>query len=210
MATFFRQMDVFEKRLKRNIMIEKYDERMQLFADLRAWLPKGGLVKKPQHKYILENLDMDNEFLSAYTGISVAGIKVFKSRLSKTLKELFGDDFCESICGSVKEYKYAQKIFDIVSEGVRAEDIIDATLVVRIRANMEEGLNMQYNITDCADEIRLLKKYSIQNIMSDYAECDIDKLCFLLRVLEGSGNVSISDRANLINKISPADLEGED
>lgn len=210
MATFFRQMEMYENRLKRNIMIDKYDERMQLFSDLKSWIPKGGLVKKPQHKYILENLNMDNEYLSAYTGISVSGIKVFKSRISKTLKGLFGDDFCESICGSVKEYRYAQKIFDIVTGGIKAENIIDATLIVRIRASMEEGLDMQYDIKDCMDEIRLLKKYSIQNIMSDYTDCDIDKLCFLLRVLEGSNNTPISVRANLINKIAPADLDEEE
>lgn len=210
MATFFRQIEVFEKRLERNITIEKYDERMKLFSDLKAWLPKGGLVKKPQHKYILENLDMDNEFLSAHTGISVAGIKVFKSRLSKTLKDLFGDDFCESICGSVKEYKYAQKIFDIVSDSIRAEDIIDSTLVVKIRANMYDGFAMQYDMKDCVNEIKLLKKYSLQNIMADYMNCDIDKLCFLLRVLEGSNNVPIADRANLINKVAPVDLEEDE
>lgn len=206
MVTFFRRLNRAERIIRADTDNPLYEERIDLLDRVNKYILSCNFIKKPQHKFVIQNSDAEVSYLIKETGMSKSGIMSFRQRASKQLTDQFGVEFCDYLIGDKSQLELAQTIFFIIENNLKAEDIVNSSLVSNIRKR-DDGYKNVFDVKDCVNEIKLLIKYSNQQMLADIMECDIDKLVFLVQAIEGTEGISLSDRANLINKIAPSSLE---
>lgn len=206
MVTFFRRLNRAERIIRADTDNPLYEERVDLLDRVNKYILSCNFIKKPQHKFVIQNSDAEVSYLIKETGMSKSGIMSFRQRASKQLTDQFGVEFFDYLIGDKSQLELAQTIFFIIENNLKAEDIVNSSLISNIRKR-DDGYKNVFDVKDCVNEIKLLIKYSNQQMLADIMECDIDKLVFLVQAIEGTEGISLSDRANLINKIAPSSLE---
>lgn len=139
-------------------------------------------------------------YIAAKLEINESTVRVHRREISNELFRLFGEDFLVLLADYSNNIDEVEKRADIVRNfNVHASDLI-ALEILEI-ANSYEFETVEFNLSDCQDEIRFLKTHSRKNIREGLKNLDINKLHYLISILNNSDGTP-SDRYALLSIMS--------
>lgn len=139
-------------------------------------------------------------YIAAKLEINEGTVRVHRREISNELFRLFGDDFLALLADYSNNVEEVEKRTDIVRNfNVHASDLI-ALEILEI-ANSYEFEPVQFKLSDCQDEIRFLKTHSRKEIRNNLKNLDINKLHYLISILDNSEGTP-SDRCALLSIMS--------
>lgn len=194
MKNFFRGLDLTENYAKTVEDSELYT----LCNNVRAYIMQADFTNCKRAEEYLALWGETDSSASKILGVSESTVRVTRRNMSNVLYELFGFDFFTVIKSAGSK--------GIKEGGLRLETVRGAysskTLVpLEVRSSILRDADLRsMDIHDCADEIKFLAKYSVPNILKEMQELDVDKLAFLLRVLDRCDG-TLSDTNNFTNFI---------
>lgn len=107
--------------------------------------------------------------------------------LSKKLYSLFGDDFFSLLNEySVHKSEVDKRIFLVNMSDKRVNDYVLSDISTLINGEMIGKLSLSdVNLSSCNKEIAFLSRHSLSTIKRELADLSIEKLAYLLDILEG-------------------------
>lgn len=173
-------------------------------AYLRAkkYIEKGGFsaVRYDGEFASLVMAGYDDDYIAHKFGIALETVRGHRRRVSKALDSALGDDFCQL-------FYHFQENKDEISKRIKALEINDITsydLLPRelLAVTPEKGVSFNFKLDDCTEELLFLEKHCISAIDSERSMLDMNKLAYLLDIIDGKTG-SISDRTDLLLKLMP-------
>lgn len=169
-------------------------ENTVTFATAGLYVPRG----------TVNNLDLyltksDTE-IAHLSGMSVGAITQRRRRYSTALYSALGDDFFDLPLRENGAQEIAKRLSYAIANldhKPRAENVLPLELIA---LGKQTEVYNTYNIRDCEYEVRMLAHYSRQGMRSSVTRADIDKLRYLISVLDGESG-TIDEQTTLTTAI---------
>lgn len=154
-----------------------------------------------KHKgYLLNNWDKPTKEQYEELGISRSFYYKQRKALDEDLEKMLGTEVVELILK--EEFKEVDLILDTLLADYSSERVVIKSVVNRIEKG-EHNDKSRYTLEECLNEIALLKKYSNLDLEVLLMNCDMNKLNYLLRLLDAKES-DVKSRIRLIETIKQA------
>lgn len=132
--------------------------------------------------------------------LSYETIRVEKRQISEELWRIFPVDFFSKLCEYRENKEYIDDcLYSISHLNVKSSNLVFFDVVKEIKDKPCKNSSIEYDYTELRNEIDFLMRYSREFFKFDLANVDIDKLKYLIDVIDGNtGNVFI--RSNILKE----------
>lgn len=194
------------KNCKEDIYAKKDKEAAKVFLWVQDYALGGTYstlrVASKLVSFMIEGLS--DECISSAFSVSESRVRVMKKQVSDELYRVFGTDFFDLLAdyGTASSKEEVDKriyIASHISDNVYdyIPDFVVSSLVTCSKSDLQ-GISLG----DCEDEVLFLLKHSKKVISNEIKELNGSKLCFLLRVLNGSVADRGQERIELIQRFT--------
>lgn len=182
MRSFFKAMldcreEIYEKRDR---------PAADIYSTVESFLKEGNYSSYRNANALAEmklNRRTDT-YIATQLGISEATVRVHTRNVSNELYSIFGASFLSQLSNYKENRDFVNSVmYRIKYRGKMAISYILSDVVLAIKGNQPN--NQSYELQDCHQEIDFLRRYSNQFLQSAMHEVDMDKLKFLIGVLDG-------------------------
>lgn len=183
MASVFREIMRTEEILRSNP--DTSELRMSLFNDLKNFILGGAYTNYRGKEVFLQYAFYKDDIIAKKLGISEAGVRRVRARLSDQLYRIIGKGTIDTILGGTEEelaslQPYIKGLANTVSSGsLFSGEVLH--LVNYLCLDSSEN----FNIEDCTVELGMLRMLSFPLLKEAFNHVDIEKLNYLIRVLDG-------------------------
>lgn len=185
MRSFFYQLDAMSRDAKQDDNLDL----LVLCGDVKSYIMEATFTKYKKAKTILGVWGMTYSEASFATGMKGSTIREARKKLSNELYELFGYDFFTVVGeGSKKAISEGRARLNLAKRGFRAEEFIPQEVLRGILSKAEVGGGEDIDVTSCGAEIQFLVRHSKQNIEYEMSKLDINKLVYLIKMLNNEAD----------------------
>lgn len=200
--TIFRKLDIGFHTLRMN-GVPQEDRRYELMQRLSDYIYSGAYSSHRFKDFILHNWNVENDILADKLGITVGRLRAIRSELSTGAIKRVGEGIVDDILSNdEKRMLKAEKVLDTVELECNVMFPVEILKYVKDKTSGIEA-DKSIQLKDCVKEAKFLQKHSMFAIKNELVDLDMNKMAYLLDILDYSGN-SV-DRAKLVNKIIPLD-----
>ena len=178
MRSFFYSLDktIEDAKVKGNT------ELCEFCNDVRSFVLEGTFTGYKKVKTLLDYWGEPDNYVAKMTGMKEGTVRQARRSLSNELYELFGYDFFEVIfSGSETAISEGRNRLYIAKMGFSADSFLYREFINDIISKGE--LRNDIDISTCMLEIQFLVKYSKQSINRELEFLDVNKLVYLIRML---------------------------
>lgn len=198
--SFFKEM----RKLKEYIYSEKDKELASVYLKLERFVLDCSYVKYKYASKIVKMLleGRTSSDIAKTLGISETTVRYHEhTSFSKKLYEIFGKDIFRILRDYHNNTKEVEKrLFLALRENTSRLDYCMSDVVSEV-SSIEKSENIvEYDLKDCTKELAFIAKYSLANMKRDLSVLNIDKVEYLMKVLDGEKG-SIDDRFNFVYRI---------
>lgn len=185
MRSFFYQLDSMFEDAKRDDNLDL----LVLCQDVKSYIMEASFTRYKKVKTVLGAWGMTDREASFATGMKEAAIRVARRNLSNSLYEILGYDFFTVVGeGSKKAISEGRARLNLAKRGFRAEEFIPSDVLRGILSKAEVGSGEDIDVTSCGAEIQFLVRHSKQNIEYEMSKLDINKLVYLIKMLNNEAD----------------------
>ncbi|MEC2463490.1 hypothetical protein P9X10_01065 [Bacillus cereus] len=157
------------------------ERKLDYLKEVNDFIMGGSYTEANKKEYILRNYRKPIQEQLDDLGISRATYYRNKRTLESDLEKALGNEIISSIQRS--EFDLVDKILDNVTVDYSPTKVVIPSIVKRIESE-EHNKDVIYGLEECIDEITFLKRYSNLDLEVLLSRCDINKLNYLLRLLD--------------------------
>ena len=180
-----------------NSYIEYSDEKKRYLDELRDYA-LGGTYTNTRHKeYLLKNYMEPISKQATDLNLSQAAIYKNRNIINKDLVGRVGTEIVKDILNG--NFNEVDTVLNNAMSNKSVSSIIMQNVVDSIK-DREGEKGSSYELSQCIDEMSLLKKYSVLDLELDLDKLDINKLSYLIRLLSFE-ETNVKDRNRLLEAI---------
>lgn len=183
MVSVFKEIMRTEEILRSNP--DTSELRMSLLINLKNFVLGGTYTNYRGKEVFLKYVFYKDEVIAKKLGISEAGVRRVRAKLSDQVYRLIGKSTLDTILGGSEEdlldlQPYINGLSNTVSSGsLFSGEILE--LVNYLCLDTSENFNLE----DCTVELGMLRMLSFPLLKEAFNHLDIEKLNYLIRVLDG-------------------------
>ncbi|EEM74794.1 hypothetical protein bthur0014_55780 [Bacillus thuringiensis IBL 4222] len=188
------------------MVLANYDEsefkqqKLDYLNEVQKFIMEGSYTDVKHKGYLLNNWDKPTKEQYEELGISRSFYYKQRKALDEDLEKMLGTEVVELILK--EEFKEVDLILDTLLADYSSERVVIKSVVNRIEKG-EHNDKSRYTLEECLNEIALLKKYSNLDLEVLLMNCDMNKLNYLLRLLDAKES-DVKSRIRLIETIKQA------
>ncbi len=167
------------------------------------WVGKQDAVERI--KFVRDS-HFDYDLVREKYNMSESALKSFMFRLNKKLSDYIGEDTIDLIVSRHNKISLGLIQFRVCSGQYSLSNIFIKGFYEKLPP---EKLDL-YNIFDCKEEIKLLYYFSNFNMQQKLAECDMDKLAWLIYIMQHSTERYKEEQKDLISLYQGINIRLED
>lgn len=177
-------------------------EAGKVWLRVKKFIEKGG-YSKVRYDGEFASLVMsgyDDSFIGHKFGIALETVRGHRKRVGDALERLLGEDFCQLFYHfkeNKDEINNRIKGFELMN--IESCDLFPKEVFAYVPDRSETP---RFDLKDCIDEIEFLKEYCIPSIDSKKSVLDVNKLDFLMGVIDGDCGTPII-KTELLSYILP-------
>lgn len=205
--------DVVKEIVTRYKHIEKFgadkdDKGSELLCRLMEYMKTGTFSNLKNRGEFIDRWDYDDKDLAKMLGVSHENIRVRKARFRSSFLKSIDISVVKDILNSSDEkvLRRAEAVLDNLEVDMYSKDLLPIELCDMIKTRSVSD-SSTYPLKECTKEAKFLVKHCYYTMRSELEGLDMDKLGYLIRLLdkEVSGKDSGIDRARLSTKLAPID-----
>lgn len=176
---FFTRIDMAEKEAQEC----GNQKKLKVIWDVRNYVKSGSFSTRKNAARVLYYWGYPDSYVSKRTGLSETNVRNIRGTTSEELYKIFGEAFLDNLDkGSDESLRACRQSLDLIVSGKSAKDFFSIDLIDYVNS---ESVGGSFDISECHKEYEFLKKYSLPAFRSDLSKVDVNKVAFLLRVLDG-------------------------
>lgn len=200
--TMFRKLEIGFQEL-RSKGVPMNDKRYELMQRLSDYVYSGDYSTYRYKEIVLQNWTLSNELLAYKIGITQGRLRAIRSQFSNEIEKRVGSDIIDNILKNTESSLLkAEKVLDTVEVDCTVANLFPTEVVKYIKERSNGDI--EYELKDCINEVKFLKKHSMFTIKNEIADLDVNKINYLLRVLNYDTGKGL-DRARVMDKVAPVD-----
>lgn len=186
----------FKEMLKCKMSIYNRKDRLSadVFLKVQTFVESGSYSSCKKAPYIakMSLQGFSPVYIAQHYGLSSETIRAEKRNISKELWGIFPEDFFEKLSNYSLNKEYVDScIYSIENAGTSSNDLLLMGISADIYSKNTKPLG-DYDISDLQDELYFLLRYSKSFFENDLLSVDLNKLAYILSVIDGkAGNSSI-------------------
>lgn len=168
---------------------EKKDEetasRLKTLKLLEDFVYSGSYTKYRNKDVFLSMESENDKVIAKKLGVSIAGVRQARKRLSEEVFTLLGDDVVDKILHG--DIRACQLITDniLLLKSTANEEFIISEIEERLsNAYIGEG-TAEFNLRDCRDEMAFLSLFTLNRFSYLVNNLDSEKLNYIMRLING-------------------------
>ena len=183
MVSVFREVMRTEEILRSNS--ETSELRMSLFNSVKKFVLGGEYTSYKNKEVFLSYAFYKDSVIAKKLGISEAGVRRVRARLSEQAYRMIGVSTLDTILGGTESDLLALKPYiDSLSNKTTSGSLFSGEILELIDYLCLDS-TVNFNLEDCAVEMSMLRLFSFPLIKEAFSRIDIEKLNYLIRVLNG-------------------------
>ena len=201
-----RQANVFTKLASTRLYLndEKAEDfRIKALDIVEDFVKKGSFYSYDKVADLIKYSALSDKEAAYKLGLSDAAYRKHKSRFSSAFYDIVGDNVFDTIMfGAAKEVAVIVNVVRLQSDEYTSEKMFD--LGLRMALKMGRLSDEAYDVVDCKPEMTLLHWLSINKRNWLLERVDVDRLCYLLEVLDNKRGTP-QDRLTLLRVLCADD-----
>lgn len=188
MKNFFRAMI----SCKDTIFEKKDRPAADVFVKVRAFVEDGSYSTCKRAKALAEMRlkGCDAHIIAEHFSVAYDTIRTELKKMSKELWGIFPEDFFEKLSDYRENKGYVDSVVSALGyHGSSADNLVLLDVTRSIRNTKRVDSVMKYALDDCQKEIEFLQRYSKAFYEKDLSTVDLQKLRYLIGVLDGEDTV---------------------
>ena len=180
-------------RIKKSAVSMNDSAQEELTSSIIKFAKSGSYIHKKNVGEVLSCWGMTDKEVSEETGLGAANIRLIRQKISDALYDKFGEDFISLLgSGEEKNLQECERRFRVVRANKKVSDYIPAVFIKEV---VEVAKDRDFSLrSDCKAEFEFIKKYSFASFRKDLQSIDMDKVAYVLRVLDQkAGSMSETD-----------------
>ena len=197
--------------LKKSIYERRVREEAELWLKLQDAILSGNFsTLKRADEFARLWLEGYNDYaVSLKLNMQESTIRQYRKQLSDELYDITGDDFFSLFESFNKNKEKLNKILYILSHTKKngwkgSSDLIPLDTYTIFKSCVMNEESIDFSIDDCKKELSFLSRYSIQNIKKDMNKLNLERLKYVIDVLEGTKGTM--DDKYLVSRCMEGDL----
>ena len=183
----------FKEMLKCKMSIYNKKDRLSadVFLKVQTFVESGSYSSCKKASYIakMSLQGFSPVYIAQHYGLSSETIRAEKRNISKELWGIFPEDFFEKLSNYPLHKDYIDScIYSIENVGTSSNDLLLMGISADIYSKNTKPLG-DYDISELRDELYFLLRYSKSFFENDLLSVDLNKLAYILSVIDGkAGN----------------------
>lgn len=177
-------------------------ERKKRYLDeLRDYALSGTYTNAKYKEYFLKNILKPVSKQMTDLGLSQSAVYKNREKIERDLERRVGKDIVKNILAG--RFDEVEKVLTFSISDQPIGNVILSDVVDTIRKRAKENRvskNSTYDLYDCIDEIKFLKKYSVLDLEVELNKLSLDKLSYLIRLISFEES-NVIDRGTLLEII---------
>lgn len=197
--------------LKKSIYERRVREEAELWLKLQDAILSGNFsTLKRADEFARLWLEGYNDYaVSLKLNMQESTIRQYRKQLSDELYDITGDDFFSLFESFNKNKEKLNKILYILSHTKKngwkgSSDLIPLDTYTIFKSCVMNEESIDFSIDDCKKELSFISRYSIQNIKKDMNKLNLERLKYVIDVLEGTKGTM--DDKYLVSRCMEGDL----
>lgn len=205
---FFDRLLLLDAELEKKEDCEEF--RKKTLKKLNNFVLEGSYTNYNKKKNLLKIVNRSNEYIAIKLGISVAGVHQIKKRLSDILYASIGTDFYDVVLnGTERQCNSLEQTLQILREVHRSEDVVIPYIVKSLKQSFLGNFELPYDLNECKTELVFLSLYSNARFTDLVNKIDLDKMNYLLSLLDGKEKQKGVDRNVVLKFLEHKGIEKE-
>ena len=205
MKNIFSEIEVVENFLN-GANDSEINRRRDLLNNLKSYILKGDYSSYSKKNIFLPNVYYGDEILAIKLDTTEASVRKIKSRFSRQLYELIGEDFLNKLkYGSKADLDELEFRLEFANSKTSSTNNFTMEFLSQVKNNALD-LGTDYDIDNCKYELALLRWLNINRITDLLSGVDLDKITYIFNVMDGVKG-SYEDRLNIYKTLKMSDLE---
>lgn len=198
---FFTRIDMAEKEAQKSGNREK----LRVIWNVRNYIKSGSFSSRKNAARVLYYWGYPDSYVSKRTGLSETNVRNIRGTTSEELYKIFGEAFLDNLDkGSEESLRACRQSLDLIVSGRSAKDFFSMDLIDYVNSKSTGG---SFEISECHKEYEFLKKYSLPVFRADLSRVDVNKVAFLLRVLDGTEGM-LEDTYGFMKRLKELEDDG--
>lgn len=197
--------------LKKSIYERRVREEAELWLKLQDAILSGNFsTLKRADEFARLWLEGYNDYaVSLKLNMQESTIRQYRKQLSDELYDITGDDFFSLFESFNKNKEKLNKILYILTHTRKngwkgSSDLIPLDTYTIFKSCVMNEESIDFSIDDCKKELSFISRYSIQNIKKDMNKLNLERLKYVIDVLEGTKGTM--DDKYLVSRCMEGDL----
>lgn len=175
--------------------------RLEVLQVVEDFIKKAEFSNYAKKDLLIKTALWDEEAAAEVLGVGREAVRKYRSRFTADALAILGDKVFDIIMfGSKQDVLEVKAIVSLYSEGYSSSSVFPTELVYMLR-DLVLDKNSDYAISDCKPEMTLLHWLSKLKWDTLFNRVDIDRLGFLLDVLDGKRGTP-RDRVTLLKVLT--------
>lgn len=174
--------------------------------ELIAFMQKGTFTNYRKARELLMYWDCPISYIAERNGMSESAVKNALRTMSEDIYSYLGYDFFRLLYkGDDKSLDEARFRVRIAEKGYNSQSFVFSDVILRAK---REGIPVNdIEVSSCAEEIKFLLNHSKQRVDRELANLDMDKLLYLIRMLDNEVDSPLNMR-NFIKLFEKENING--
>lgn len=184
MRSFFRAM--LECR---DVIYSKRDRpAADVYSSVETFLKEGrySSYRKANELSAMKLSRYSEDAIASQLGVSVSTVRTHSSNVSAELYGLFGVNFFDMLSNYAENsLKVNTVLYRIKHQNEMAVSYVLSDALHEVKSRKPYSAEKSFSIKDCGQELDFLRRYSRQFLSQAIKEVDMDKVMYLIDVLDG-------------------------
>lgn len=175
-------------------------ESQQIFREIYEFIYSGVWTKSAKTKAMLPIINESAETIAGKMNISVSNVLASRSQASEKLRKILGKNLHSKLLSADSEiFADLRRSMQVaITEYIELDDFFLQGVLDLIPANEEAK---EYKLEDCKQEIEFLASFSNEGIQRRLQSLDIEKLQYLMRVLNKPNHYKVEEGSRVKNNL---------